>query len=157
MNTSQDRPALHALRADLAGFGTLAIHPLDIEDACRRYEADGYEVTPRLREFLATFGECTVTWQFRANTTHVTTSVRQTLESAYALPRNLRIHAKRLGRPVTLIGTTGSLQESVLLADNDDILLYADGGFQRVAHGFANAVRAMVTGDWDKTLFDSVP
>jgi hypothetical protein len=154
---TQDRPALRALRAELAGHGKLAIHPLDIEDACRRYEKDGYDVTPRLREFLAAYGECTVKWQFRTHTTHVTTSVKRTLRSAYAMPRNLRIYAKDLGRPVTLVGTAFSTQDCVLLGDNDDILLYADGGYQRVANGFENAVRAMVTGDWDKTLFDSLP
>jgi hypothetical protein len=58
---------------------------------------------------------------------------------------------ERLGFPVALVGTAFDTEEAVLLAEDGDILLYRDAGFQRVANGFDSAVRAVVTGDWDKT------
>jgi hypothetical protein len=153
MNDTAERPAIQELRDALSGAANFEVHPLDIEDACRQYAEDGYEVTPQLREFLENYGELTVTWQFRESEVEVTTSVERTLEATHATPRNARIFAKRLGRPVLLVGTAFETEECVLLADNGDILLAGDAGFQRIAGGFENAVRALVTGDWDKTFF----
>ncbi|AJP05222.1 hypothetical protein TU94_31170 [Streptomyces cyaneogriseus subsp. noncyanogenus] len=65
----------------------------------------------------------------------------------------MAVLAKRLGFPVALVGTAFDTAEAVLLAEDGDILLYGDAGFQRVANGFDSAVRAVVTGDWDKTYF----
>ncbi|WP_268977862.1 hypothetical protein [Streptomyces sp. GS7] len=39
-----------------------------------------------------------------------------------------------------------------MLADNSDVYRACDAGFQRVANGFDNAVRALVADDWDKTF-----
>ncbi|MFD9124070.1 SUKH-3 domain-containing protein [Kitasatospora sp. NPDC059571] len=157
MNGNDDRPALRALRADLSGTAEIELHPLDLAAACRQYEDDGYQVTPRLREFLAAYGEATVTWRGRVSEVEVTTSVERTLESTHAFPRSIGIFAHRLGQGVTLIGTAFETEECLLLADDGDILLYGDGGFQRVAHGFENAIRALVSGDWDKALFSGSP
>ncbi|WP_177000948.1 SUKH-3 domain-containing protein [Streptomyces sp. cf386] len=137
----------------MSGTAELEVHPLDIENACRQYTEDGYEVTPQLRQFLEVYGELTVSWISREWKYELTTSVERTLESAHAFPRTLRIHAKDLGCPVLLVGTVFDTEESVLLTENGDILFYGDAGFQRVANGFGNAVRALLTGDWDKTFF----
>ncbi|GGS20128.1 SUKH-3 domain-containing protein [Streptomyces griseoviridis] len=153
MNDTPDSRAIRQVRDAVAELGELEVHPLDLEDACRRYAEDGYEVTDRLREFLTAYGELTVSWMWRGRKDDLTTSVERTLESAHATPRALGIHAKRLGFPVTLVGTVSHTEESVLLAGDGDIFFFGDAGFQRVANGFENAVRAVLTGDWDKTFF----
>ncbi|MEU6844892.1 SUKH-3 domain-containing protein [Streptomyces sp. NPDC046716] len=153
MTDTRQRPALRTLRDDLAGTASLTLHELDVEQACGQYAEDGYEITSRLREFLERYGEITVTWLWRQREQTLTTSVGTTLESTHATPRNVRVLGKRLGSPVLLVGTVFSTEESVLLAENGDILFYGDAGFQRVGHGFEDAVRALVAGDWDKTFF----
>lgn len=153
MSDIPDRRAIQEVRDALSGTAELEVHPLDVDDACRQYTEDGYEVTPQLREFLESYGELTVSWTRREWKNELTTSTERTLESAHATPRHLGIHAKRLGFPVLPVGTVFDTEESVLLAENGDILFFGDAGFQRVANGFENAVRAVVTGDWDKTFF----
>ncbi|GGS73718.1 SUKH-3 domain-containing protein [Streptomyces griseoviridis] len=153
MNHRPDQRAIQRVRDALSEDAELEVHPLDVEDACRRYAGDGYEVVPQLRNFLEAYGELTVSWTRREWRNELTTSVRATLESAHATPRNLGIHAKRLGFPVVLVGTVFETEESVLLAGDGDIFFFGDAGFQRVANGFENAVRAVLTGDWDKTFF----
>ncbi|MES4901700.1 MULTISPECIES: SUKH-3 domain-containing protein [unclassified Streptomyces] len=153
MNTTPDRRALQEVRNALSGTAGLEVHPLDIEEACLKYAEDGYEVTPQLREFLAAYGELTVTWVSREWKCELTTSVERTLESTHATPRTLGVLAKRLGFPVLLVGTVFDTEEAVLLAENGDVLLYGDAGFQRVANDFSNALRAVVTDTWDKTFF----
>jgi hypothetical protein len=153
MTDTRERPALQELRDALSGTATFEFHSLDIESACRQYTEDGYDVTPQLREFLEHYGEITVTWMWRQREQQLTTSVETTLESAHATPRNVRVLSKRLDTPVLLVGTVFSTEECVLLAENGDVLFYGDAGFQRVANGFENAVRALVAGDWDKSFF----
>ncbi|GGN36971.1 hypothetical protein GCM10012285_11300 [Streptomyces kronopolitis] len=153
MNGNTERRELEALRNSLADRARFEIHPLDIAEARRRYEEEGFEFTAGIREFLETYGEFTVTWSYRFSETFLTTSVEETMDSAHSLPRSVRIFGKRIGRPVVLVGTATDTQEAVLLADNSDVYLAGDAGIQRVASGFGNAVRALVAGDWDKTFF----
>ncbi|GAA0665954.1 hypothetical protein GCM10010193_16780 [Kitasatospora atroaurantiaca] len=153
MTDTHEREGVPALRAALAGAARIEVHPLDVEDACRQYAEDDYEVTDRLREFLAAWGELTVTWQFRERDVVLTTAVEPTLESAHATPRNLGIFARRLGQEVAIVGTAFVTEEAVLLAENGDILLVGDVGFQRVANGFDEAIRRLVAADYDRTFF----
>ncbi|MFG2137796.1 SUKH-3 domain-containing protein [Streptomyces sp. NPDC048650] len=126
---------------------------LDIGEACQRYTEDGYEVTDQLREFLESHGELTMFLKFQTSEMELTTSVERTLKSTHATPRNVRIFAKELGRPVSLVGTAFVTEEAVLLAENGDVLFAGDAGYQRIRNGFENAVRALITGDWDKAFF----
>ncbi|MEV7177363.1 SUKH-3 domain-containing protein [Kitasatospora sp. NPDC093679] len=153
MTNTHERAGVPALRAALADTARIEIHPLDVADACRQYDEDGYEVTDRLREFLAAWGELTVTRKFRERDVVLTTAVEPTLESAHATPRNLGIFARRLGQEVALVGTAFVTEEAVLLAENGDILLVGDVGFQRVANGFDEAIRRLVAADYDTTFF----
>ncbi|MEU7639780.1 MULTISPECIES: SUKH-3 domain-containing protein [unclassified Streptomyces] len=153
MNNTPDRPAVRRLHDLVAGEARLEAGPLDIEDACRRYAEEGYEVTPRLREFLTDYGELTVTWTWRQREVELTTAVERTLEATHALPRNVRIDAKRIGQSLVLIGTAWDTEDVVLLAENDDIFISGDAGIQRIANGFENAIRAIGTDSWDKTFF----
>lgn len=156
MNDPSERPAMQALLDDLSGVAHFSFEPLDIESACRQYTEDGYEVTPQLRGFLEKYGEITVTWLFRGNEVEVTTSTERTLESAHATPRNVRVFGRNLGQPVQLVGTAFDTEECLLLAEGGEILLYGDAGYQRVANSFEDAIRALVTGDWDKSFFRPV-
>ncbi|MEK2474462.1 MULTISPECIES: SUKH-3 domain-containing protein [Streptomyces] len=153
MNGTPERRALQELRDALSGPATFEVHPLDIEEACQRYTEDGYEVTDQLREFLESYGELTMVLKFQNSEMELTTSVERTLESTHATPRNVRIFAKELGQPVSLVGTAFVTEEAVLLAENGDVLFVGDAGYQRIANGFENAVRALVTGNWDRTFF----
>ncbi|MDF6020569.1 hypothetical protein [Streptomyces sp. JH34] len=44
-------------------------------------------------------------------------------------------------------------EENVLLVENGDIVFAGDAGMQRVGNGFERAVKAFVSGTWDKTFF----
>ncbi|MFJ9406562.1 SUKH-3 domain-containing protein [Streptomyces sp. NPDC101393] len=126
---------------------------MDVEDVCRQYAEEGDEVTSRLRDFLANYGELTVTWMWRQHEVELTTSVERTLEATHAIPRNVRIDAKRIGQRLVLVGTAWDTEDVVLLAENDDIFISGDAGIQRIANGFENAIRAIGTDSWDKTFF----
>ncbi|WP_035799138.1 SUKH-3 domain-containing protein [Kitasatospora mediocidica] len=150
MSDTTGRPVLEKLRATLADATRFETGPLDVEDACRQYAEEGYEATGQLREFLADYAELTVAWRFREWEEEVSTSVEKALD---APARNVRFYARRIGQPVLPVGAAFTTDEVLLLAENGDILLGGDAGIQRVAHGFENAVRCLVTGDWDKTFF----
>ncbi|MFJ6752812.1 SUKH-3 domain-containing protein [Streptomyces sp. NPDC091266] len=153
MNNTPDRPALQRLRAAAAGDTRIEAGPLDVEDVCRRYAEEGYEVTSRLRDFLSNYGELTVVWTWRQHEVDLTTSVERTLEATHANPRNVRIDAKRIDQPLVLVGTAWDTEDVVLLAENDDIFISGDAGIQRIADGFENAICAIGTDSWDKTFF----
>ncbi|WP_030670886.1 SUKH-3 domain-containing protein [Streptomyces rimosus] len=153
MSGEAERKEIEELRSSLAGRARFEVHPLDIEQARQRYTEEGFEFTSEVREFLEAYGEFTVTWSYRFGETFLTTSVEETMDSAHSLPRSVRIFGKRIGRPVLLAGTATDTQEAVLLADSGDVYLAGDAGIQHVATGFAHAVRALVTDDWDKTFF----
>ncbi|MEU8505660.1 hypothetical protein AB0C40_13225 [Streptomyces brevispora] len=65
-------------------------------------------------------------------------------------PPNVRSYARQLGMPAVPIGIVLATEESVLLAENGDIIFAGDAGMQRVGNGFAAAVKAFVSGTWDK-------
>ncbi|MFJ9852646.1 SUKH-3 domain-containing protein [Streptomyces sp. NPDC101150] len=153
MNNTPDRPAVQRLRSAVAGEARSEAGPLNVEDVCRRYAEEGYEVTSRLRHFLADYGELTVIWTWRQHEVELTTSVERTLKATHALPRNVPANAQRIGQPVVLIGTAWDTEDIVLLADNDDVFTSGDAGIQRIANGFENAIRAIGTDSWDKTFF----
>lgn len=151
MNDTPERPAVQRLRDSLAGTtARLEVGPLDVDDACHQYVEDGFDVTPQLREFLETYGELTIAWPWRQWEEELTTEADSALDAPL---RNVRNYANRIGQPVLPIGAVFSSREYLLLAENGDILFAGDAGIQRVANGFENAVRALVTGDWDKTFF----
>ncbi|MFE1775541.1 SUKH-3 domain-containing protein [Streptomyces sp. NPDC059008] len=153
MNGTPERRALQELRDALPGSATIEANPLDVEEACQRYTEDGYEVTDQLREFLERYGELTLVLKFQTSEMELTTSVERTLRSTHATPRNVRIFSKELGQRVLLVGTAFVTEEAVLLAENDDVLFVGDAGYQRIANGFENAIRALAAGDWDRTFF----
>lgn len=129
----------------------LRVGDLDVVDACRRFEAEGYVVHPVLREFIENFSEVVVTWM-GAMGREVTLST--TIEDALdANPGNIRIYSRRLNREVFPVGMAFCTEERVLLADNGDILFGGDAGLQRVANGFQESLRALIEDDWDKTFF----
>lgn len=80
----------------------------------------------------------------------VTISVEAALD---VFAPNIRSYARRLGMPVLPVGTAFETDETVLVAGNGDVLLAGDAGMQRVANGFEEAVRALVSGEWDRTFF----
>jgi hypothetical protein len=68
-------------------------------------------------------------------------------------PPNVKSYSRRLGIPVLPAGIAFETEEAVLLAENGDILFVRDAGMQRVANGFEEAVKALISGDWDRTFF----
>lgn len=150
MNGHHHHPAAQALQERLAGRARVEARLLDVEDACRQYTAEGYEVSTQLRAFLAAYGELTVTWPFRQSETYLEVAVEEALD----IPdRNVRLYGKRLGQAVLPVGIAFSTEEAVLLAESGEIFFGGDAGLQRVAHDFDAAVEALVTDDWDKTFF----
>ncbi|MBB1245911.1 SUKH-3 domain-containing protein [Streptomyces durbertensis] len=145
------------LAESLSGVAGVEVYPVDVDAACREYLEEGYEVTPWLQEFLANYGECIVTWQFRGSDTSVSTRVEHALEAPHATPRNMQIFSRRLGLATLPIGSAFSTEECMLLAANGDILLAGDPGFQWVAHGFHAAAHALVAGPWDRTFYTIAP
>ncbi|MBC9715873.1 SUKH-3 domain-containing protein [Streptomyces sp. TRM66268-LWL] len=135
-----------------AGASRVACSPVDVEAARRAYEQAGFDVTDELVEFLGTYGETTVFWpsHVTGDETSLTVSVE---EAAEAFAPNVRYFEKRLGMSALPVGIAFETEEMVLLAENGDIVLGGDAGVQRVAHGFEEAVRALISGDWDMTFF----
>ncbi|MEU1229676.1 hypothetical protein [Streptomyces sp. NPDC005828] len=70
-----------------------------------------------------------------------------------AFAPNARYFEKRLGMSALPVGVAFETAEMVLLGENGGIVLGGDAGVQRVAHGFEEAVRALISGDWDMTFF----
>ncbi|MFE9137161.1 hypothetical protein [Streptomyces sp. NPDC007355] len=123
---------------------------MDVEAARLAYLEAGLDVTDALVAFLGTYGETTVFWP-----SHVTgdeTSLTISVEEATAA-FNLRYYEKRLGMSALPVGIALSTEETVLLAENGDIVLGVEGLVQRVANGFEESVRALISGDWDMTFF----
>lgn len=141
-----------ALRKALAWVESAEFGEVDIEAACAAYEQAGYEVTHALREFLAHYGEISVGWTAPGTGEELVLAV--SVEEAMGVyPPNVRSYALQLGMPAVPIGTVLVTEESVLLAENGDIIFAGDAGMQRVGNGFAEAVKAFVSGTWDKRFF----
>lgn len=124
---------------------------IDVVDACRRFEAEGYLVRPVLREFIENFAEVFVAWRDAPDEeSTLSTAIEDALD---AFPGNIRIYSRRMGCEVFPVGVAFETEERLLLADNGDILLGGDAGLQRVGNGFEQSLRALLEGDWDKTFF----
>ncbi|PBC69572.1 SUKH-3 immunity protein of toxin-antitoxin system [Streptomyces sp. TLI_235] len=137
------------LESALIGASQVEYRPVDLGDACARYREAGYEVTPWLRRFLENYCGLSVTWSFRGVLdVELVTDVREALD---VHPANVRHYARRAGFQVVPVGLAFDTEESVLLAENGDILLGGDAGVQRVAHGFEEAMRSLIMDTWDKS------
>jgi hypothetical protein len=139
-----------ALRRALTGASRVVCGAVDVEAARLAYQEAGFGVTDALVAFLREYGETTVFWP-----SHVTgdeSSLTVSVEEA-AAEFNLRFYEKRLGMSALPVGVAFSTGESVLLAENGDIVLGGEGVVQRVANGFEESVRALISGDWDMTFF----
>ncbi|MFF9865072.1 SUKH-3 domain-containing protein [Streptomyces sp. NPDC013953] len=152
IETAGTRPRLDHLRRAADGAVRLDLRDIDVPAACAAYAEAGYGVTLQLVRFLADYGELTLGWAYGAarHEAVVTLSVEAALD---VFAPNVRGYARRLGMPVLPVGTAFETEETVLLAENGDILFAGDAGMQRVANGFEEAVRALVSGEWDKTFF----
>lgn len=150
MNDDYPHPAAKALRERLADTAHIELRPLDVEDACKRYADEGYEVTTQLRDFLSAYGEMTVTWFFGPLEVHLQIGVEQALD---LLPMNVKVDAGRLGQGVLPLGIVFDTEEAVLLAESGEIFFTGDAGMQRGGDDFDTAVEALVTDNWDKTFF----
>ncbi|MEV5343537.1 SUKH-3 domain-containing protein [Streptomyces sp. NPDC052676] len=152
MSDEQSRAREESLIRAFAGASRVECGPVDVEAARLAYQEAGFDVTNELVEFLKTYGETTVFWpsHVTGNETSLTISVE---EAAEAFAPNVRYFEKRLGMSALPVGIALSTEEMVLLAENGDIVLGGDAGVQRVAHGFEESVRALISGDWDMTFF----
>ncbi|MFG2330991.1 SUKH-3 domain-containing protein [Streptomyces sp. NPDC048604] len=152
MSDERSRAREESLGRAFAGASRVECGPMDIEGACLVYQEAGFDVTDELVAFLGKYGETTVFWpsHVTGNETSLTISVE---EAAEAFAPNVRYFEKRLGMSALPVGIALSTEEMVLLAENGDIALGGDAGVQRVAHGFEEAVRALISGDWDMRFF----
>ncbi len=140
------------LARTFAGASRVECGSVDLKAARLTYEEAGFSVTDRLLEFLASYGETTVFWSshITGDESSLTISIE---EAAQAYAPLVRSFEKRLGMSALPLGIALCTEEMVLLAENGDIILGGDAGVQRVAHGFEEAMRALITGDWDMTFF----
>ncbi|MET9675648.1 SUKH-3 domain-containing protein [Streptomyces sp. NPDC006482] len=149
MSDEQSSAREESLRRAFAGALRVECGPVDVEAARLVYQEAGFDVTDELVEFLGKYGETAVFWP-----SHVTgNETSLTISAAEAFAPNVRYFEKRLGMSALPVGIAFSTEEMVLLAENGDIVLGGDAGVQRVAHGFEEAVRALISGDWDMTFF----
>ncbi|WP_037573153.1 SUKH-3 domain-containing protein [Phaeacidiphilus oryzae] len=150
MSGGPAREALERLREALPPVERFEYGPVDVPAACAQYAEAGYPVTDQLRGFLGDYAELELAWLFEDWEELLDTTV----ETALSVPaRNVRIDADRVGKPLLPIGRAFDTEEAVLLAPDGEVLLGGDAGMQRVAYGFPQAVKAIVTGEWDKTFF----
>ncbi|MFD0142791.1 MULTISPECIES: SUKH-3 domain-containing protein [unclassified Streptomyces] len=152
MGDEQSRAREQSLIRSLAGASRVECGPVDVEAARLAYREAGFDVTDELVEFLGTYGETTVCWPSHV-TGHEASLTISVEEAVVAFPAYVRSFEKRLGISALPVGIALSTEEVVLLAENGDIVLGGDAGVQWVAHGFEEAVRALISGDWDTTFF----
>jgi len=151
MSDDLARPRIAQIKATLATAIRFEIGSVDIEDTCRRFEAEGYEVTTWLRDFVANYSELSVVWRgTRGNENELSTKTDAALE---VYSGNIRVYSRRLGYKVLPVGMAFETEERILLAENGDVLLAGDAGFQRVGKGFENSLRALLANEWDKAFF----
>ncbi|WP_280872019.1 hypothetical protein [Streptomyces sp. MJP52] len=152
MSDGRSRAREESLGRAFAGASRVECGPVDVEAARLAYRRAGFDVTGELVEFLETYGETTVFCpsHVTGDETSLTISVGEATE---AFAPNVRCFEKRLGMSALPVGIAFETEEMVLLAGNGDIVLGGDAGVQRVAHGFEEAVRALISGDWDMRFF----
>ncbi|MFF4599830.1 SUKH-3 domain-containing protein [Amycolatopsis sp. NPDC001319] len=144
------RPRMAALEEILENARDFEFGEVNVERARMRYRDEGYEVTSWLEEFIENYSELTVEWQVDPwPTTALTTNVESALEE---FPGNIRYYARRIGKLVLPVGAAFETDERILLAQDGEMLLAGDAGIQRVGFGFETFLRALLTGDWDKTF-----
>ncbi|MGW5782260.1 SUKH-3 domain-containing protein [Streptomyces sp. NPDC003863] len=141
---------MHALSQAFTGALRVECGIVDVEAARAAYQEAGFVVTDELVAFLEQYGETVITWpsHITGAETTLTISVEEAVEAF-----NVAYFSKRLGMPLLPVGFAFCTAETVHLAENGDIILGGDAGMQRVANGFEGAVRALISGDWDKTFF----
>ena len=145
------RPRLAELESITASARRVRFGEIDVDDASARYAGEGYEVTGWLRAFIENYSELVVVWSgTKGGENQIDTTVDAALDASI---RNVRIYATRVGRPVLPVGIAFATEETVLLADNGDILLAGDAGMQRIANGFEPSLEALLANTWDKTFF----
>jgi len=149
MSGEPSTPEAAALEQALTGALEVEFDDVDLEEACAAYADLGYEVTPWLREFIQAYSGVTFTWPATRGTwtNELTTSVDAALD---VYPGNVRNYSRRLGQKVLPVGMAFATEDRLLLAENGDLLLGGDAGLQRIAHGFVESVRALISNDWDK-------
>ncbi|MGW0927344.1 hypothetical protein [Streptomyces sp. NPDC002644] len=152
MGDERGRAREAALGRAFTGASRVKCGPVDVEAARLAYQEAGLDVTDRLLAFLGAYGETKVFWpsHVTGDETSLTISVA---EAAEAYVPNVRYFEKRLGMSAVPVGIAFETEEMVLLAENGDVVLAGDAGVQRVAHGFEDAVRALISGNWDMRFF----
>ncbi|MFG2134948.1 SUKH-3 domain-containing protein [Streptomyces sp. NPDC048751] len=152
MSFEHRRAREESLSRAFAGALRVECGHVDVEAARLAYQDAGFDATDKLVAFLGKYGETTVFWpsHVTGDETSLTISVGEATE---AFAPNVRYFEKRLGMSAQPVGIALSTEEMVLLAENGDIVLGGDAGVQRVGHGFEEAVRALISGDWDMTFF----
>ena len=145
------RPRLRDLQRVLEPALRVEFGEIDVRSSCLRFESAGYRITPWLCRFLENYSELTVVWRGSLGGDN---ELVTTVEAALDVPRrNVRIDAGRLGQEVMPVGAAFETEDSVLLAENGDIIFSGDAGMQRVGNGFEESLRALLANDWDRTFF----
>ncbi|MCZ0983535.1 hypothetical protein O1L60_42800 [Streptomyces diastatochromogenes] len=152
MGDEQSRAREESLGRAFPGASRVECSPVDIEAARLAYQEAGFDVTDELVTFLGKYGGTTIFWpsHVTGDETSLTISVEEAVE---VFAPNVRYFEKRLHMSALPVGIAFETEEMVLLAENGDIVLGGDAGVQRVAHGFEEAVRALIAGDWDMRFF----
>ncbi|MFF3566103.1 SUKH-3 domain-containing protein [Streptomyces sp. NPDC002574] len=138
------------LREMFPGATRVDVGEASVDYVARLYEASGYVVGPQLREFLSEYRELSVSWMYNGMEVGVTIGVEEAL-SFY--PGNVRIDSRKVQRPLVPVGSAFDTEEMVLIANDGDVFLAGDAGMQYVGNGFAQSMRALISGEWDKTFF----
>ncbi|MFJ9006257.1 SUKH-3 domain-containing protein [Streptomyces canus] len=150
MSGASEITRLEKLRDAFPDAARVSLGAASVDDISSLYEGAGYFVGPELRGFLSKYREISLTWLYRGIEVEVAISAEEAL-SFY--PGNIRIYSRKVGRPLIPVGSAFATEEVVLIADDGDVFLAGDAGMQRVGNGFVQSMRALISGDWDKTFF----
>lgn len=151
MSGLNDRPRGDSLRQALDGASRVVFGEVQVDQAVAAYRSAGYEITDQHRTFLENYGELEISWVFAKTGREVTIAVD--LEEALDVFKpNVRHCARKVGMDVLPVGWAFDTDVVIMLAENGDILFDGDAGTQRVAHGFEEAVKALISDNWDKTF-----
>ncbi|WP_405441774.1 SUKH-3 domain-containing protein [Streptomyces avidinii] len=147
MNIENERPNLDEVVEALPGATAVEYGDLDVETICDQYREEGYEVTPRLLDFLEQYREITISWLHQG---------RSETELEISIEGALNEHIIRIGYYVKIAGKgllpvgTAFGDSTVLLSDDGDIYFGDVAGVQRVGHGFLPSMTALISDNWDK-------
>ncbi|WP_405537404.1 SUKH-3 domain-containing protein [Streptomyces sp. NBC_00075] len=150
MSGFNDTSRQQRLRDTFPDASRVDLGPASFGHVSRLYEEAGYEVGLELRKFLEEYRECSISWMYR----EMEVSVQIDAEEALSFyPGNIRVFSRRVGRPLTPIGSAFATEEVVLIANGGDVFLAGDAGIQYVGNGFVQSMQALISGTWDKTFF----